>query len=125
VLKALPEDQRVLGLVYEPRDAIHTGYPFRHILLLAQVRRRAVMPHSFADDFAPVAREKPALPAFEYSRPGDFTYRRYGRYYDYFLTIAPPGKQPDVTFWRRRRGTAGPRSGRFGLYQNVGSLKPK
>jgi hypothetical protein len=126
VLRSLPRDKRVLGLVYEPKDSVHTGYPFRHVLLEATVQRGALMPHSFASDYTPVVRERPAPPAFEYSRPKDFSYRVYGRYYDYFVTLMPPNQQPGPTF----PGAGGEvrlvtRSGRFALYENVGASRPK
>jgi hypothetical protein len=126
VLQALPYDQRVLGLVYEPKDSLVTGYPLRHVLLLAQVRKRAFMPHSFADDYTPISREKPVTAAFEYSRPKDFSYRVHGRHYHYFLVIAAPNHEPGPTF----PGAGGDvrlvtRRGRFGLYENIGALRPK
>lgn len=127
IVEILPENRRVLGLVYDSTDKSHQAYVFRQYPLLYQVRKGGYMPQGFfSEPHMPVQFRRPPTPTPFYQNPREFNYAVHGRHYDYFLTVFPaeenignsfPGAGANVQLIKK--------NGRFAVYQNTGPLKPK
>ncbi|MBK6848123.1 MAG: hypothetical protein IPG96_11510 [Proteobacteria bacterium] len=126
VLPAIPADRRVLSLVYDETDGVHQGFPLRHLPLLYQVRQGGYMPYDFDMPMMPIGYHGAATPAPFFKNPQDFRYAEHGRYYDYFLAIfrAPGEAGPTLAGATTEQVRLVTQSGRFAVYQNLGSTAP-
>ena len=126
VLPSIPANRRVLSLVYDESDGVHQGFPLRHLPLLYQVRQGGYMPYDFDMPMMPIGYHGGPTPAPFFKNPQDFRYAEHGRYYDYFLAIfrAPGEAGPTLAGATTEQVRLVTQSGRFAVYQNLGSTAP-
>lgn len=123
VVSVIPENRRVLPLIFDQSDGLHQGYPMRNILLTYQAQKPGYMPEGLVSDNTPIAFRTQRTPGPFYKTPSDFRYSAHGRYYHYYLAGFSKGQEPPETLAHSDgKVRLLKRSGRFAAYENVGTL---
>jgi hypothetical protein len=123
VVSVIPENRRVLPLIFDQSDGLHQGYPMRNILLTYQAQKPGYMPEGLVSDNTPIAFRTHRTPGPFYKTPSDFRYSAHGRYYHYYLAGFSKVQQPPETLPHADGNVRLlKRSGRFAVYENVGTL---
>ncbi len=122
VVSVIPENRRVLPLIFDQSDGLHQGYPMRNILLTYQAQKPGYMPEGLVNENTPMAFRKHRTPGPFYKTPSDFRYSAHGRYYHYYLAGFSKGQDPPETLAHSDGNVRLlKRSGRFAVYENIGT----